>query len=106
MVFLTTGCILCILIIVAALIVFTFLPIFTSAKGNQTKHQSKIHSIEKIFFDFSVFDKAQSDALTLVYNLPDRLTIFSMNWSYAVDELEPDKLFLLQNLVFVFFLNK
>jgi hypothetical protein len=52
MIFLTTGCILCILIIVAALIVFTFLPIFTSAKGNQTKYQGKIHSIEKIFFDF------------------------------------------------------
>jgi hypothetical protein len=36
---LTIGGVLCILMIAAALIVLTFLPIFTSAKGNQTKYQ-------------------------------------------------------------------
>ncbi|CAF0812463.1 unnamed protein product [Rotaria sp. Silwood1] len=64
-IFLSICCTMLILIIVAALFLLTFLPIFTSAKGNQTKYQ------------------VQSDVLTLVYNLPDRLSILLMNWTYA-----------------------
>ncbi|CAF0731387.1 unnamed protein product [Rotaria sp. Silwood1] len=79
-IFLSICCTMLILIIVAALFLLTFLPIFTSAKGNQTKYQ------------------VQSDVLTLVYNLPDRLSILTMNWTYVTDDLESDKLWILQNL--------
>ncbi|CAF3339925.1 unnamed protein product [Rotaria sp. Silwood1] len=80
-IFLSICCTMLILIIVAALFLLTFLPIFTSAKGNQTKYQ------------------VQSDVLTLVYNLPDRLSILTMNWTYVTDDLESDKLWILQNLL-------
>ncbi|CAF1341668.1 unnamed protein product [Adineta steineri] len=81
MFFLTICSILCIVTVIAALIVFTFLPIFTTAKGDQTKYQ------------------VRSDILTLVYNLPDRLSMSSMNWTYEPNDLEADKLSILQNLL-------
>ena len=40
MIFLTICCTLFVIVIVAALIVFTFLPIFTSTKQNHTTYQS------------------------------------------------------------------
>lgn len=42
MVFLTACSGFAILVVIAALIVFTFLPIFTAAKGDQTKYQGII----------------------------------------------------------------
>ncbi|CAF1131758.1 unnamed protein product [Rotaria sordida] len=80
-IFLTICCTMLILIIFTALFVLTFLPIFTSATGNQTKYQ------------------VQSDVLTLVYNLPERLSILPMNWTYVTDNLESDKISILQNLL-------
>lgn len=96
MVYLTICCALFILVIVAALIVFTFLPIFTKTKGSQTKYQGKCY---EIIFANGSFDLVQSDVLLLTYNLPDRLSISPMNWTYVVDELDLDKLNILQNLV-------
>lgn len=48
-----------------------------------------------------LFILVQSEVLTLVYNLPDRLAISPMNWTYATVELDENKLSILQDLVFV-----
>ncbi|CAF1481027.1 unnamed protein product [Adineta ricciae] len=81
MIFLTVGSGFAILVIIAALIVFTFLPIFSTAKGDQTKYQ------------------VRSDVLKLVYNLPDREMMSSINWTYEINDLDSDKLMILQNLL-------
>ncbi|CAF2255111.1 unnamed protein product [Rotaria magnacalcarata] len=62
------------------MIVFTILPIFTLTKRNQTKYQ------------------IQSDVLTLVYDVPNILTILPMNRTSKTYDLEEDKRYILQNL--------
>ncbi|UJR25243.1 hypothetical protein I4U23_006595 [Adineta vaga] len=81
MVFLTICSVLFILVIVAALIVFAFLPIFTSTKDDQTRYQ------------------VRSDVLTLAYNLPDKESMLAMNRTYEINDLESDKLLFLQKLL-------
>jgi hypothetical protein len=58
------------------------------------------------FLIFFLFYQVQSAVFTLIYNLPDRLSISPMNWTYATEELDLDKLSILQNLVFMFSINK
>ena len=104
MIFLTICCALLVITIFASLIVFTLLPIFSKVQGNQVKYQSIVSSSTLI--DYFLFAAVQSEVLRLIYNLPDRLAILPMNWTYATVELDANKLSILQDLVFVLFHNK
>lgn len=99
MIYLSICCTLFILVIVAALITFTFLPIFTRTKESQTNYQGRTRKKQSNTMHYCCFYLVQSVVLLLIYNLPDRLSISSVNWSYVVDELDFDKLNILQNLV-------